>query len=100
MLAVTLSMLAAAACATLTYRPEKDIIQLDGKINPNIDDRASLMRLPGIGIAKAEDIIAYRKKALKANPAERPFHICEDLENVKGIGPATTNTICRWLKFD
>lgn len=54
---------------------------LAGKININEADAAALAGLNGIGQAKAEAIIAYRK-------ANGPFRSVDDLENVKGIGPA------------
>lgn len=49
------------------------------KINPNKATRDQLMSLPGIGEAKANDIIQ-----------NRPYNAPVDLQNkVKGIGPAT-----------
>ena len=40
---------------------------------------ADLIKLPGIGEAKANDIIAYRNE-------HGPFENIEDLKNVSGIG--------------
>jgi competence protein ComEA len=54
---------------------------LAGKININEADTAALTELNGIGQARAEAIVAYRK-------AHGPFRTIEDLTNVKGIGPA------------
>jgi competence protein ComEA len=54
---------------------------LAGKININEADVAALTDLNGIGHARAEAIVAYRK-------AHGPFRTIEDLTNVKGIGPA------------
>jgi competence protein ComEA len=52
-----------------------------GKVNINEADAATLAGLNGIGEARAEAIIAYRK-------ANGPFRTIDDLANVKGIGPA------------
>lgn len=53
-----------------------------GKININTATAAELERLPKIGPSIAQRIIAYRD-------ANGPFARVEDLQKVKGIGPAT-----------
>ncbi len=50
-------------------------------VNINTADKALLMTLPGIGEAKAENILAYRKKA-------GPFQDTGELKKVSGIGEA------------
>lgn len=50
-----------------------------GSVNINTADASALTTLHGIGEAKAEAIIAYRKQ-------NGPFKSIEDLANVKGIG--------------
>ncbi|MCO6465533.1 MAG: ComEA family DNA-binding protein [Bradyrhizobiaceae bacterium] len=52
-----------------------------GKVRINTASRAMLMRLPRVGPAMAEKIIAERER--------RPFTSVEDLTRVKGIGPKT-----------
>lgn len=52
-----------------------------GAVDINTADATALDALPGIGPATAEAIIAYRE-------ANGPFKRGEDLQNVKGIGPA------------
>lgn len=49
------------------------------KINLNTADVYELQRLPGIGEARAEDIVAYRQ-------ANGPFETVEALDEVPGIG--------------
>jgi competence protein ComEA len=73
-------------------------IKLESRVNPNYAPLASLARLPGIGLIRAEAIIAYRKN-FSDNEA-RPFKDCNDLQKVKGIGPKTAADICEWLKFE
>lgn len=74
-------------------------IQLENRINPNHDPVESLVRLPGLGAGRAGAIIAYRESTARGgkNPA---FQNCDDLQNVRGIGPKTVQSISEWLKFD
>lgn len=74
-------------------------VELDSRINPNDASSASLVRLPGIGIARAEAIVAYRKHFRKSSAAAA-FETTDDLQNVKGIGPKTVQNISQWLKFE
>jgi len=75
-------------------------IVLDEQINPNDAPLASLVRLPGIGIGKANAIVAYRENFDQKNSDSRAFRDCDDLQKVKGIGPKTAQKICEWLKFE
>ena len=74
-------------------------IRLDSRINPNTAPVASMTRLPGIGIAKAEAIVAYRHNFRGSNGESRPFQNMDDLQKVNGIGPKTVQNISEWLKF-
>ena len=74
--------------------------QLASRINPNDAPPASLVRLSGIGPSRAAAIVAYRD-AVRRQGADVPaFRDCNDLQNVKGIGPKTAEDICGWLEFD
>ena len=77
--------------------PEELVIELESRINPNNAPISSLVRLPGIGPSRAAAIVAYRERQV-----DRPgaFADCNDLQNVKGIGPKTAQSICEWLKFE
>ena len=70
---------------------------LDSKINPNTANIDSLVRLPGIGPARATAIIEYRNKADIKIPA---FKNADDLKSIKGIGPKTVENIGQYLYFD
>jgi len=70
-------------------------IELDSRINPNDAPVSSLVRLPGIGLSRAEAIAAYRRSC------EAPaFRDAEDLQKVKGIGPRTVENIAPFLEFE
>lgn len=55
-------------------------------VNLNTADEAGLMTLPGIGEAKAKDIIAYRTK-------QGGFKSIEEIKNISGIKDAVFNKI-------
>ena len=76
-----------------------EAIKLENRINPNNAPAASLMRLPGIGLSKANAIVEYRRQFQQSNPDDTIFKDCGDLDNVKGIGPVTVSNLCPWLKF-
>ncbi|MHC4291661.1 MAG: ComEA family DNA-binding protein [Planctomycetota bacterium] len=67
------------------------------RINPNTASVASLVRLPGVGKARAMDIIYYRQNQKQAGPA---FISTRDLQNIRGIGPKTADKISPWLIFE
>ena len=73
--------------------------QLDNRINPNTASLESLVRLPNIGISKAEAIIAYRENYIEHNNGQSAFETLNDLQNVKGIGLTTAQNLSQWLKF-
>jgi competence ComEA-like helix-hairpin-helix protein len=75
-------------------------VELDEGINPNDAPIASLVRLPGIGIGRAEAIVAYREDLNEEDSNSRAFRSCDDLQKVRGIGPKTAQNISEWLKFE
>ncbi|MGA1980574.1 MAG: helix-hairpin-helix domain-containing protein [Sedimentisphaerales bacterium] len=75
-------------------------IRLESRINPNYAPQASLMRLPGIGISRAEAIVAYRQDFSRQNANKPVFQNCDDLQKIRGIGAKTAEDICEWLKFE
>jgi len=78
----------------------REQIQLDNRINPNIATVISMTRLPGIGTAKADAIVAYRNNFHGTNGEVRAFQNLNDLQKVKGIGPKTARDISEWLRFE
>ena len=62
-----------------------------GKININTADKETLMTFPGIGPAKADEIIKIRKKD--------EFKNLDDVMNVTGIGEETLKKMEPFLKF-
>ena len=75
-------------------------ITLDSRVNPNDASVSSLVRLPGIGISRAERIVAYRESFIKKFGPGPAFQNCNDLQKVKGIGPKIVENICQWLIFE
>lgn len=67
------------------------------RINPNTATMASLVRLPGIGRARARDILHYRQKQ---EPNKTVFLSARDLQEIRGIGPKTAAALELWLTFD
>ena len=75
----------AAQTPTNTTKTSHTPAATDG-INVNTAASPALESLPGIGPAKAAAIIADRE-------ANGPFSSCNDLQRVRGIGPATVANI-------
>ena len=67
-------------------------------INPNSAEWPSLARLPGLGPAKAQAIVDFRESQRQNIPGFL-FMQANDLEAVRGIGPATVENIRPYLKF-
>jgi competence ComEA-like helix-hairpin-helix protein len=76
------------------------MVSLQERVNPNEAPAASLMRLPQVGAARARAIVAHRERA--SPPAGRPpaFKTADDLQQIKGIGPAIVEDLRPWLQFD
>ena len=75
-------------------------IKLDDKLNPNYATAENMARLPGIGLVRAEAIIAHRENFNDKNGNGPVFQSCYDLQQIDGLGPKITKNINRWLKFE
>jgi competence protein ComEA len=62
-------------------------------IDPNTASAEELDRLPGIGPALADRIVAERERG-------GPFRTVEELQRVPGIGPATRGRIAPHLRIE
>jgi len=96
--------LAAAFCLCFTpvgvaADDKAGTIELERRINPNDAPPASLMRLPGVGMVRAQAIVTYREQFRQNGKGDLAFQDCNDLDDVKGIGPVTARQMCEWLKF-
>ena len=88
-----------AVSGLIGFEPSHEI-ELENRINPNDAPLASLVRLPGIGLGRAEAIMVYREDFSAENGNRAAFENCNDLQEVKGIGPKTVQNISEWLKFE
>ncbi len=70
------------------------------RLNPNEASPASLMRLPQIGAARAQAIVAHRNRVGSQEGRVRVFERADDLQQIKGIGPAMVEDLRPWLQFD
>jgi competence protein ComEA len=98
---VIASCLAVVFCLCFTMGSDSGAapVELESRINPNNAPAAGLMLLPGVGPARAQAIISYREQFRQNHPGESAFRNCNDLDNVKGIGPVTISNMCTYLKF-
>ncbi len=99
--AIGFCALLAAIFAGITFAKggHNDKIEPLGRINPNEASAVSLSRLPGIGIGRANAIVEYRREYAVNGGEEAVFTDCNDLDKVKGIGPATVKKIRQWVEF-
>lgn len=80
----------AAAVAAVLLAPAA----LAGPVNVNTADAKTIAKeLSGIGLSKAQAIVAHREK-------NGPFKSAEDLAKVQGIGAKTVERIKPDLRFD
>jgi len=94
--------LAAGVCFALEsgHVDRSPAVLLEEKINPNTAPIASLIRLPRIGVARAQAIVAHRQHRPDGPGGRTAFNRPDDLTEVSGIGPRTVDDVAAWLEFD
>jgi DNA uptake protein ComE-like DNA-binding protein len=73
--------------------------ELADRIDPNTADWPDLAALPGIGEARARDIIGYREQFKMRHPGEPAFARPQDLLKIKGFGVAMLESLEPHLLF-
>jgi competence protein ComEA len=73
--------------------------ELQDKLDPNTASASDLSALPNLGPAMARRIVEEREEFRKEHPGEVPYRQLEDLERIKGIGPATLENLRPYLRF-
>ena len=69
------------------------------RVDPNTADFATLAALPVIGPAMAQRIIDDREAFLREHPGQTAYSKLEDLDRVRGVGPATLKALELYLAF-
>ena len=87
------------AAAAFPHSARSSVVCSGERINPNDAPLASLIRLPGVGLTRARAIVAYRDR-IHAQPGHpSAFTTFDDLQEIKGIGPAIVNGVRPWLQL-
>jgi competence ComEA-like helix-hairpin-helix protein len=99
-MAVCLALSLVFATGMLERRADFPGVGQGERVNPNEAPAASLMRLPQIGAARARAIVAHRDRAGTPQGRAAVFTKADDLQQIKGIGPAIVEELRPWLQFD
>ena len=83
---------------TIMHGPDS-VPPLQRTIDPNTAGYASLLRLPGIGPARAAAVVAWRTQYHKLHPDSPAFQTLSDLHHIRGFGPATLRRLAAYLRF-
>lgn len=73
--------------------------ELQDKLDPNTATASDLSALPNLGPAMARKIIEDREHFQKDHPNQPAYQKLEDLQRIKGIGPATLENLKPYLMF-
>ena len=74
------------------------LAEVEQRIDPNTASGSELSRLPGVGETLARRIVDYRNQR-RAGGTDVVFQRAEDLDAVRGIGPATIEKLRSHLRF-
>src|SRR6267142_888133 len=73
--------------------------ELLDKLDPNTASISDLSALPNLGPAMARRILEDREQFQKQHPNQPAYKNLNDLQRIKGIGPATLENLKPYLKF-
>ena len=73
--------------------------QITGKLDPNTATAAELRLLPRVGPMLADRMVQYRQQQLAQHPGQPVFRRLEDLDPIRGIGPAMLEQLRLHLRF-
>ena len=73
--------------------------ELRDQLDPNTATAEDLSALPNLGPAMARRIVEDREQFQKSHPNEPAYEKIEDLQRIKGIGPATLENLRPYLRF-
>lgn len=73
--------------------------ELLDQLDPNTATAADLSALPNLGPAMARKIVEDREHFQKDHPNQLAYEKIEDLQRIKGIGPATLENLRPYLRF-
>ena len=97
---ICLTLSLAFAVGALQRSKGPPAIRSGERINPNEAPVARLMRLPQVGVTRARAIVAHRGLAGAQAGRQPAFQTADDLQQIKGIGPAIVEDVRPWLQFD
>lgn len=73
--------------------------RLADRIDPNIADVATLAALPGLGVKRAEAMVAFREKVKLREPRAVAFASEFDLLKIRGIGASMVENLRPYLIY-
>ena len=73
--------------------------ELADRIDPNTASESQLAAIPPLGEKRAQAIVEYRRQFTARHPHRPAFTVLSDLEQIPGIGAATTETMEPYLVF-
>jgi hypothetical protein len=99
-ISICLALALVFVAQALGHSQAPPVVRLPERINPNEAPVPSLMRLPQIGLVRARAIVAQRDQVRSRAGRSPAFRTADDLQQIKGIGPAIVEGIRPWLAFD
>ena len=73
--------------------------ELATRLDPNTATQAEIAAIPSIGDKLAAAIVDYRDRYVAAHPGKLAFTTPQDLQHVRGVGPAKMETLGEHMEF-